>query len=188
MKSRPYLNHSLTQLEALARRRRDDPATLLQIHAELRFHASPAAAGLRAEIDGRIADLAESDMHLRYAPVRMPVQERETARMTAEVDELRRALVETRRRLKLAEDAARHFRERSAGRTRAEALHAEMGLTADCPDHVFEAARRAHLKGAHPDLHPPAGRAAAEAEFKRLHAAFETLAALRGARSGQDGS
>ncbi len=187
MKSRPYLNHSLAQLEDLARRRRGDAATLLQIHAELRFHTSAAAAGLRAEIDGRIADLAEGGMHLRYAS-RMPTQERETARMASEIEELRRALLETRHRLRLAEDAVRHFRERAAAGDRAATLHAEMGLTPDCPDHVFEAARRAHLKAAHPDLHPPAGREAAEAEFKRLHAAFETLAELRRPRAAQRGS
>jgi hypothetical protein len=184
MKSRPYLNHSLSQLDDLVRRRWDDPGTLLQVHAELRFHGSPAAAGLRAEIDGRIADLAEGGMRLHYAPVGMRTQERETARMAAEIDDLRRKLLETRRRLKLAEDSVRHFRERASGRDRAEALHAAMGLTPDCPAHVFEAARRAHLKAAHPDLHPPAGRRAAEAEFKRLHAAFEALAALRAAQSG----
>ncbi|PZR83212.1 MAG: hypothetical protein DI537_35300 [Stutzerimonas stutzeri] len=72
------------------------------------------------------------------------------------------------------------FRSAAASESDAKAaLHGRVGLTKDAPPWLVVAARRAYRAALHPDRHPPAVKAEAEARFRTMKSVFEAIAAQR---------
>ncbi|WP_043352505.1 hypothetical protein [Methylobacterium sp. B1] len=70
-------------------------------------------------------------------------------------------------------------RQRAAGMT-SDPLFRSVGLDADAPDYIVQAARRAHRVALHPDKHPPERRQAAHERYVAAEAAFDAIARRRG--------
>lgn len=64
-------------------------------------------------------------------------------------------------------------RRRPAGTS--DPLYRSVGLDADAPDYIVQAARRAHRVALHPDMHPPERRRAAQERFVAADAAFDEI-------------
>lgn len=70
------------------------------------------------------------------------------------------------------------IRRRPTGSTN-DPIYRRVGLDADAPDYVVQAARRAHRLALHPDKHPPEQRQAAHERYVAAEAAFDGIARRR---------
>jgi hypothetical protein len=72
-----------------------------------------------------------------------------------------------------------HMATKSRSPEQRNSLYRKVGLDENCPDFLLKAARMAHRKRFHPDIHPEQNRAEAERRFKETELVFEEIRRLR---------
>ncbi|GGK46124.1 hypothetical protein [Salinarimonas ramus] len=117
------------------------------------------------------------ETRLEESPPASPLGGDRTAEYAARIGTLTALLSTAEKRIRDLEAALRAERARKAAD---DDLWTTVGLASSAPDCLVKAARTAFRKAWHPDLRPPAERAAATREFQRIDAIFERLLRLRG--------
>ncbi len=179
---RLYSGSSTSELEELAEKFWNSPDKLKNVLEELGCRGKKGTQKNRE----RISNLKESITNrLNQTSDRRRTSEDPS---NNETEVLKRQLQDAQRR---AETAEQKIKELTAelDRKRARQTHSEseelwriVGLASNCPDFVFDAARKAYRKKHHPDtMHgrTEAEKKAAEVKFKEIDNAFDKLYGMR---------